>query len=529
MRRNSKSKFIIALTALLMMQAPITASAKIIEHTIVSGDSFWKIANQYDVSLDSIYELNGMNQNSLIQIGDVLKIEVDDDADVDAPEADDNEGGGEEDGGDDDSGEVGTEEPVNPEEPEGDTVTPTVPKPDISPIVGKMPLIQTVAYVPSGNRPIGSSDTQAVAYTSEATIKLMPETDELITIDYKNTDIREIIAKIGKLTDKQVLYFGAPIKLTVSIAVVSPMKALEHVLSVATGLTYIIDDDVIIVGAEDQISNTFIYTDVTTTKELNYLTVDSLKSLANALRLEYSLIEAVNEEFVRIKATPKNIAYILLAIEEIDHVENFDLVDGVYVPMLENYTLDYITGKEFVYLAERFGYTTGVIYDFRSPQEVYLSGGEETVKTLTELAEAFDKEENMDIQRQNQGTYAQPYKLSAKTPTTIEEELATTPFGIETIVASDGRTTIYTVGSQDETDFAIDVISELDQEGFGIAVLMSAADTDDLISHRDDIIQATKASKSIFFTTDNMGVDEEIYYLYVVADMGAIAEVVAFE
>ena len=157
-------------------------------------------------------------------------------------------------------------------------------------------LVQRNPYTPSEDERSLSTEELlgSTTYRSEAVIKLMPEVDEFISLDYKNVDIRELIARIGKVDGRHVLYFGEPVKVTVQANVVTPMKALEMALAAAdSGLTYMLDEDVIVVGPQSMVTNTFLYTEVVVAKRLNYLKVEDLKALADVQEIDYASIEPV--------------------------------------------------------------------------------------------------------------------------------------------------------------------------------------------------------------------------------------------
>ena len=122
-------------------------------------------------------------------------------------------------------------------------------------------LVQRNPYTPTEDERSWSTEELlgSTTYRSEAVIKLMPEVDEFISLDYKNVDIRELIARIGKVDGRHVLYFGGPVKVTVQAGVVTPMKALEMTLEAAdSDLTYMLDEDVIVVGPQSVVTNTSI-------------------------------------------------------------------------------------------------------------------------------------------------------------------------------------------------------------------------------------------------------------------------------
>ena len=56
--------------AVVEAPAPVVESAS--THTVVAGDTLGQIASTYGVSLDSIFELNGLSMSSIIYPGDVI-------------------------------------------------------------------------------------------------------------------------------------------------------------------------------------------------------------------------------------------------------------------------------------------------------------------------------------------------------------------------------------------------------------------------------------------------------------------------
>ncbi len=43
-------------------------------HTVVRGDSLWKISRKYNVDLNDLIEVNGMEKNSVLQVGQVIQV-----------------------------------------------------------------------------------------------------------------------------------------------------------------------------------------------------------------------------------------------------------------------------------------------------------------------------------------------------------------------------------------------------------------------------------------------------------------------
>lgn len=59
-------------------EGPVVAIAEdsFSSHTVVSADSLWKISRKYNVDLNDLIEVNGLDKNAVLQIGQVVKVPV---------------------------------------------------------------------------------------------------------------------------------------------------------------------------------------------------------------------------------------------------------------------------------------------------------------------------------------------------------------------------------------------------------------------------------------------------------------------
>lgn len=380
-------------------------------------------------------------------------------------------------------------------------------------------LVQRNPYTPTEDERSWSTEELlgSTTYRSEAVIKLMPEVDEFISLDYKNVDIRELIARIGKVDGRHVLYFAEPVKVTVQAGVVTPMKALEMTLEAAdSDLTYMLDEDVIVVGPQSVVTNTFLYTEVGVTKRLSYLTVEDLRALADVQEIEYAFIEPV-EGGVHMSATPHNLAHLLLLVEALDLEQNFINADTAPELILEPMELRYITGRQFLTLAEKFGVRAGVVDDVHNEAVVYLTGPEDTITALKRIAAAFDVEGNADLSAKGSTIQAQPYLLSNVSPEEMKQMLENCGIAFNVLDMGDGRSTVYALGGAAETAQAVEIMEQLDEEGARLLVISSGETTKDMTWLRDVIVEETDLRKANFGVTSDLGYGTSCYYLYCIA------------
>ena len=58
-----------------VLTIPVSGTPSYIEYTVQPGDSLWRIASQYDTTVDALMNLNGLTSD-LLMIGQVLKVPV---------------------------------------------------------------------------------------------------------------------------------------------------------------------------------------------------------------------------------------------------------------------------------------------------------------------------------------------------------------------------------------------------------------------------------------------------------------------
>ncbi|NLT57543.1 MAG: hypothetical protein GXX99_01090 [Clostridiales bacterium] len=390
-------------------------------------------------------------------------------------------------------------------------------------------LVQRNAYTPTPEeRGIYAEDLAGrVAYVSEAVIKLMPETEELISLDYRNVDLRELVARLSKLAGRHALFFGEPVKVTVKANVVTPMRALDEALRAAEGMKYLVDEDVILVGPEEMLTSTFVYTDVATTKPLRYLSAEMLERLCETMELRYTSLEPAPDG-VRLVAMPHDLAHILMVIESLDVADGFVNLDTKPELILERLELRYITGKQFVNLAERFGIRSGICCDHTDAREVYLSGNSKTIADLRHIAEVFDVALNEKLTAKGSTIIAQPYRFSVAEPEAVAQAVADCGISFRILCMSDGRKVVYAVGNAVETRQAVKLMSKLDREDAVLVVLGGAGSTKTLTTLRDKIVKETSLKVAAFTVTENLGASGDYYYLYCVAPQKQAEEVLPY-
>ncbi|MBQ3076579.1 MAG: hypothetical protein IJC43_01850 [Clostridia bacterium] len=404
--------------------------------------------------------------------------------------------------------------------------------PSLAPLTAAQ-LVQHNAYTPTEDeRSLGTEDLLgSTAFLSEAVIRLDPEVDSFLSLDYRNVDIRELIARIGKVEGRHVLYFGEPLRVTVYANVVTPMKALELTLAAAdSDLTYLLDGDVIVVGPKNLVTNTFLYTEVVVQKRLHHLQAEELAALAEVQGIEYAYITPPEQEggTTAISATPRHLAHLLLLVEALDLEQNFLTVDGRSELILEPLTLQYISGRQFLSLADKFGVRAGVVADYSDEHLVYLTGPETTITALRRTAAAFDIPAHADIGARGSSIQALPLLLENVAPAEMKQQIESCPIHFNVLDMGDGRKTVYALGGQVETVEAVELMQSLDEEGARLLVISSGSTTKSMTTLRDQIVKETSLKRAQFTVTANLGYGDALHYLCCIATEEELAEALPY-
>jgi murein DD-endopeptidase MepM/ murein hydrolase activator NlpD len=74
-------------TISMVPAAPAAPAAQVVEHVVTKGQTIWKLAQQYQVSVDAIAAANSFKANEVIKIGQVVRIPTASEAQVDSSKA----------------------------------------------------------------------------------------------------------------------------------------------------------------------------------------------------------------------------------------------------------------------------------------------------------------------------------------------------------------------------------------------------------------------------------------------------------
>ncbi len=306
-----------------------------IHYTVVAGDTLTSIAKKFDTTIDKLVELNPTkipNKETMIVAGWDIKVGL--------------------------SGTV-----------------PPVVDPEVPPVV---------------DPPVVEPEIPALTAPSHVFF------EDSISVNFKNTDISDILNVIAQMTGKNIIYAGGAKSLTVKAN--GTVKAVLEAVCKAEGtLSVLISGNSCFVGPAEALSDTKTpYKEVTKLVTLTNIKAADLVKVLDYLKLpEYT--GTVSEDSkkpmeISITATPYNMASVLAAINAIDRAEN--IVNNSF--NWRKLALANLSSAEFEVYAEYFGFGDNVIRD-NSTDAVFVCGKAADIDALATIAKLVDKPADITV------------------------------------------------------------------------------------------------------------------------------------
>ncbi len=259
-KRNSKFWLIgllIVILALqgLMLTGTVFAEDDFIIHIVESGDYLYRLAREYNVTVEAIQEANDLGDSNVVKLGQELKIPtggevyaLDAEEDIYTMDADEDWGKG--------------GEPINPIPPGLDA--------------------------------------------------------DKICIEVVNADIRDVLTALAIKMDVQILFIDEPVRVTFKICDVTPTQALELFVQ-SQSLSYIREGDLVVVGKLERLQTDFYKQMVVTRLDLDYISAETLAGILSTLSIPLQQVTmAANPQVMWVQGTPQAIYKVAKIIEEVD-------------------------------------------------------------------------------------------------------------------------------------------------------------------------------------------------------------------
>jgi len=289
------------------------------------------------------------------------------------------------------------------------------------------------------------------------------ETHETVTLEFRNTDIRDILNVLAKFAKKRILYIGEPQKIDLTASVVSFVKVLNLIKEQSNNLNYLVDDDVYIIGPADKVQNTFLFEVISSKIALNNLSAKELIDITDSIGIDTQSVKVSdkNPNIMLIEATPKNIAYAMIAARLIDKKENFTTDEtGKQTLNKTEFTFKNIDAMDFETALEKLEIKASVILRPNDKSYAMVVGDKYAVSDVQNIYNIIEKREETDTAKIEISKFT-PSNNKAKD--IFERFNAQNTSGAQAILQSgDEPKDIYLIGTELECSKGLNILKGLD-------------------------------------------------------------------
>jgi hypothetical protein len=220
-----------------------------------------------------------------------------------------------------------------------------------------------------------------------------------VTIAFDNADIRDILSIFANKLDINMIYLGSGFSTSFSISGVSATRAFEIFMK-STGasgpaLSYVREDDLVIVGPVGALRDNFSEMMVFTSFELEYITAQELTGYLSTLGINVNsliLDESTNRLFVQ--GFPYEISKVNEVINMLDREEYFPEGSTQEINIIP-YRLKYISAGTLKGVMGTLGVQADTIIMNANPETLWVSAGTSEHDSIKKIIAKLDTVENI--------------------------------------------------------------------------------------------------------------------------------------
>ncbi len=252
-------------------------------------------------------------------------------------------------------------------------------------LLGSIVSAATVGAVPTG-----------ISYKDNTVFKA--DKGAKISMEIKNADIRDILSLFATKLGVNIIYLGNGFSTSFAITDVNATKAFEIFMKSTNvdgaGLSYVRDDDLMLVGSASALKNNFSDMLVIASFELDYMTAQELQGYLNKLGVSinsFVLDEASDRLFVQ--GLPYEVAKVNEIINLLDNSAYYP--DGGGEFNLTSYRLSYISASTLDGVIGSLGIEADTIIMGASPDTLWISADASQHETISQLIVKLDTPDNI--------------------------------------------------------------------------------------------------------------------------------------
>lgn len=283
---------------------------------------------------------------------------------------------------------------------------------------------------------------------------------DLVSIDMRNVDIRDVLSAIAVNMNKKIIYASDPMNVDFSIQDAEPKTALEYLLK-TYGLDYLEDGNILLIGTTDDLSRYFYDKMSLTRFGLQYVASDVISSQISQLGIPVRTITLeANKKAIWVYGLPQGLGMVSDLIAMIDKPENA-AAEQTSVPagelLLTPVTLKYINGYQMNEIIGQMGLKTGIVLD-SNPMTLWVYGDSKSISKIQEIQKKVDISDNS----KKTNIILTTVKLNYLTVDEVMPILYEMASGVNVINFERRYQTFWLYGTQESINQAVDIVKKFD-------------------------------------------------------------------
>ena len=224
---------------------------------------------------------------------------------------------------------------------------------------------------------------------------------DAVTIDIRDADIRDILTSLSVAVKKSIIYTEEPVRLSFSVTGVSPIKAFE-LLAFSANLSYIEQDNIILVGKDGTINANF-YTMLPITKfDLSYISAVEISEQVDRLAIPVKKITMDSaQKRIWVQGSPHALAKMRELVYVLDRPENIDPAppqEPEPLLSLSPIELKYVPAELINGLIAQLGIPCRTVLVETNPKTIWVDGDVKALSDIGSLIKSVDIAENQVVE-----------------------------------------------------------------------------------------------------------------------------------
>jgi len=199
-----------------------------------------------------------------------------------------------------------------------------------------------------------------------------------VSINYVDTDIRDILNVVAVVLKKDIMYIGPSMRFSIKASKVANKDLLDVVVNTAGGMIWVTSGNLIIVGPKDKISVDFQNNMVFTGIDLKYITSPELVLQIEKLGIDVKTLTLKQTlKKIWLQGIPSEISRVYSLLNSLDLKANFptaSIGQTTKGTFFKEYYLKYMTAKTLQTLLGQFKIPVLVGESETNPQLLFVSG-----------------------------------------------------------------------------------------------------------------------------------------------------------